>query len=156
MKEFLILLMAFIAISSCKTPSQLATVIGIGMEFDAGLLDGVQQQTHAHPRWAEDIFHVPAKSWLGSQQWQLPYNEDGTHRSELLGNFGYDGWHTFDRLSTGLKIGGGGFIVGGSINLNQSPKQFIKKITINSVLGFGAHTLGANLSYRWVERRRHK
>lgn len=129
-------------------------LIGYGLMFWSGFTSGIQQQTHAHSTWAEDIFHVKPNSWLGSKQWEGCYRADGTHRSEIIGNFGYDSQHTFDRLHTLLAIGGEGYIIGGSWVFLESPKRQMKKFLIHTIIGLCAHTLGANVSYRWIENRR--
>ena len=108
----------------------------------AGVCHGMREAYHADPYVYEREWNVGNESFAGSDAYKRAYfgrNPNGKHRSELLGNVGYDIWHTAGAASKGLM-----FTATLGIGIRKQP---IKYKILNALVGYGIQSVFASLTY---------
>lgn len=114
-----------------------------------GSLLGGREAFHADPTVFERNFGAKPLSFLGSRQWELNYhgnsylNSSGfrnPHKTEIIGNFGRDYWHTSRYLYTAAYVGGA-FIIG---NSKVSTKHKLLDLLIQSAV----FSVSSTVTYR--------
>lgn len=113
-----------------------------GVFVASGMMHGAREAYHAQPTVFETRFDVGSESFWGSEAWKRNYvdnDPDKAHKHEYFGNVGRDVWHTFGFASNALLFSGT-FIIG-------ARKQPIKYRVANALLGWGARSLAASLTY---------
>jgi hypothetical protein len=106
-----------------------ALVCAVGSGLGRGTINALRKDPGSLQRY----LGVGDYDWGGGNDWERNYennryrNEDGsynTHKSEILGNFGRDAWHTADEMSKwGDRFGSACFIVGSAIEVCKVANQ---------------------------------
>lgn len=108
-----------------------------------GIMRGCREAYHAQPDVFERRFGAGKTSWWGSEQWKRNYRDNDPeqpHKSEILGNFGRDMWHTFGGSDKMILISGS-FIIG-------ARKQPVKYRVANAVLAWAVHAAFSSVTYQ--------
>lgn len=124
------------------------TLLTWGLFAAAGVLHGAREAYHADPYVFERVYGVHSESFWGSDAWKRNYHGNDQaqpHKHEIFGNVGRDVWHTFGFAYTGLMFSGT-FAIG-------VRKQPVKYRIANALIGFGARSLFASLTYNSLRSR---
>lgn len=129
------------------TPKKLAV-------WSASLTLGLTSAFHAEPDCFEKTFGVDPYSFWGSRQWERNYITNryinpvtglpNRHKSEILGNFGRDFWHT-----SRFVVYGGGIATTFTIGTG---KQNFKHKLFDILISSAFFTVGSNVSYNLLRR----
>lgn len=114
-----------------------------GVDLLAGVMWGMRERFHADRTVYERKWGVGSESWLGSEQWKRNYvdnDPEKPHKTEIIGNFGRDMWHTFGYASGGI-VAATSFTIG-------ARKQPLKFRLLNAGIGGLAWWAGSAATYR--------
>lgn len=125
-------------------------LIGWSTYAVSGMVWGAREKYHSDPRIFEKKWGVNEYSFWGSKAWERNYIGDrylnpitdlpNKHKSELLGNFGRDFWHTSGYIS-------GAFVLTGTFMIGNSKQKFKHKL-FDLLIGSGIFLISSNLTYR--------
>jgi len=107
--------------------------------FVAGAAWGVREALHADPK-ALERWGAKPNGFFGSNQWQRKYSADGSMKSQALGNFGRDYWHTSKYFVFGVVLTTS-FCTGAS---KQEVKYKLLDMAVNSL----SFTVGSFAAYK--------
>lgn len=119
-----------------------------GLFAASGMLWGAREAYHADPYIFDRVYGVRTESFWGSDAWKRNYvdnDPEKPHKHEYFGNVGRDIWHTFGFSSNALLFSGA-FAIG-------ARKQPAKYRALNLILGIGARSLFASLTYNSLRAR---
>lgn len=118
-----------------------------------GALWAGREAYHADPFVFEKKFGVGPYSFFGSRQWERNYegnrylNSDGQpnpHKTEIIGNFGRDYWHT-------AQVAAGAFVLSGTFIIGASDQKIGHK-ALDMFGGLVAFLVTSNLTYTWLRK----